>query len=168
MPSKETILLALDNSANSKRAVKYVADMIGGNRNFTVRLLHILDPVPPQLREFRGSEDPALEKKLDHELDVKWEGWTKAAKKAAQPIFDGARSALMQAGFERGAIRTEFWLPVNREDFVSDVLKVGDSNDCRTIVVGRQSLTGLKGIFHHPLADELVRKAKGFTVWVVE
>lgn len=168
MPRKEAILLALDNSKTSKRVVKYAAEMIGGRRNFTVRLLHILDPVPPRLREFRGSEDPAMEKKLDHELDVKWEEWTKEAKKTAQPIFDTARSALMRAGVEHNAIRTEFWLPVNREDFVSDVLKVGQSNDCRTIVVGRRSFTGLKRIFHHQLADELVRKAKGFTVWVVE
>ena len=109
-----------------------------------------------------------MERKLDHEFDVRWEQWTKETKKRAQPIFDRARSALTQAGVASSAIRTQFWLPVNRQDFVSDVLKVGKSNDCRTIVVGRRSFTGLKRIFRHQVADELVRKAKGFTVWVVE
>ena len=168
MARKETLLLALDNGASSKRVVQYVADMIGGKRNFTVYLLHILDPVPPRLREFRGATDPTIERKLDHEMDVRWERWTKEAKKTAQPIFDRARSVLMQAGVAASAIRTEFWLPVDRHDFVSDVLEVGKNNNCRTIVVGRQSFTGLKRIFQHHVADELVQKAAGFTVWVVE
>lgn len=158
----------LDNNGLSNRVVKYAGEMIGKRGDVTVVLFHVLDAVPPRLREFRGAEDPAMERKLDQELDAKWKQWVRSAKKKAQPIFDRARSSLMQAGVSDSAIRTEFWLPVNGQDFVTDVLKAGKSTGCRTIVVGRRSFAGWKRIFSHPVADELVRRASGFTVWVVE
>ena len=168
VPKKEKFLLALDNKGLSNRVVKYVGEMIGKRADVTVVLFHVLDPVPPGLREFRGAEDPAMERKLDHELDAKWEQWARSAKDRAQPIFDRAQSSLVQAGVPDSAIRTEFWLPVNWQDFVTDVLKAGKSNGCGTIVVGRRSFAGWKRIFSHSVADELVRRASGFTVWVVE
>ena len=39
---------------------------------------------------------------------------------------------------------------------------------CSTIVVGRSSLPWYQEIFHHHPADEMVSKARGFTLWVVE
>jgi hypothetical protein len=115
--------------------VKYVGEMIGKRGDVTVVLFHVLDPVPPRLREFRGAGDPAMERKLDHKLDAKWKQWVRSAKKRAPPIFDKARSSLMQAGVSDSAIRTGFWLPVNWQDFVNDVLEAAKSNGCRTIVV---------------------------------
>jgi hypothetical protein len=52
------ILVAVDNSKASMRAVNYVANIIAGMRDFTVCLLHVPGPLPPELREFGRSEDP--------------------------------------------------------------------------------------------------------------
>jgi K+-sensing histidine kinase KdpD len=62
----------------------------------------------------------------------------------------------------------QFWVSVNREDLVNDIVDAGRTSGCRTIVVGRDSFSWLKRVLRRHVADELVRKAKGFTVWVVE
>ena len=48
------ILIAVDNTEASHRAVHYVAAMLGGRRGFHVRLLHVLPPFPPELLECGG------------------------------------------------------------------------------------------------------------------
>ena len=60
------------------------------------------------------------------------------------------------------------WETVNHEDLVNDILQAGRKDGCSTIVVGRESFSWLKEMFHHHVADELVRKAHGLTIWVVE
>lgn len=167
MPRNEKLLLALDDTEASTQAVKYVGRTIGGDSAFAVHLLHVLAPLPPRLREFRGSENAKTERKLEQELIIKRERWIKDVEKAAQSIFNRAKLLLRKAGVPSGAIETEFRVSVNREDLINDILEAGRTNGCHTIVVGRESFTGLKKIFHRHIADELMRKAKGFTVWVV-
>jgi nucleotide-binding universal stress UspA family protein len=165
---KETLLLALDDTEASTQAVKYVGRTIGGNSAFTIHLLHVLAPLPPRLSETRGSENPKIERKLEEDLMRKRERWIKDAEKEAQPIFDRAKLFLRKAGIPSSAIETEFWVSVNRQDLINDILDAASTNGCRTIVVGRESFAWLKRILRRHVADELVRKAKGFTVWVVE
>ena len=57
---------------------------------------------------------------------------------------------------------------VNHEDLTDDILKLAEENACQTIVVGRSSFPWFKETFHRHLADSLVRKATGITIWVVE
>ncbi len=162
------ILVALDGSDASMRAVKYTAQVIGGEKNCHVCLLHVLDPLPPKLREFRGSEDPQEEEELEEELQERTEQWIGQSKRQWLPTLKKAQSILDQAGVPAKAIETEFWEAVNHEDLVNDILESGRKDDCGTIVVGRKSFSWLKEMFHHHIADELVRKGHGLTIWVVE
>ena len=168
MARKEKLLLALDDTEASTQAVKYVGKTIGRDSAFAVHLLHVLAPLPPRLREFRGSENARTERTLEQELMVKRERWIKDAERAAQPIFNRATLLLRKAGVSSSAIETEFSVSVNRQDLINDIIDAGRTNGCRTIIVGRESFTWLRRIFHRHVADELVRKGKGFTVWVVE
>jgi hypothetical protein len=128
----------------------------------------MLPPFSPQLREFRGSEDPHIEEDLDREMDVSSERWRRGAETAAQPVFKMATSILTSAGVPAQAIRCLMPQLVNHEDLIDDILKTAKETQCQTIVVGRSSLPWFKEMFNHHLADELVRKATGVTVWVVE
>jgi K+-sensing histidine kinase KdpD len=51
---------------------------------------------------------------------------------------------------------------------VTDILEAAQADRCETIVVGRHSFTLLQRIFRHPVADELIRRGQGYTIWVVE
>ncbi|MGD0264180.1 MAG: hypothetical protein ABSD47_04375 [Candidatus Methylomirabilota bacterium] len=54
-------LLVIDESEGTKRAVMYVARMVGRRRGFWLCLGHILPLLPPQLLEFGGAENPVKE-----------------------------------------------------------------------------------------------------------
>ena len=168
MYSNKRILVAVDDSEASTRAVRYVGSIIGRKRGFVARLLHMLDPLPPELREFRGAENGNEEVKLERELIEKQEPLIARSESEAWPAMERTKSILKKAGMSAEAIETEFWTSVNRSDLADDILEVGRLNDCRTIVVGRESFSWLRETFHHHVADEVVRKGQGFTVWVVE
>ncbi len=120
------------------------------------------------MREFRGSEDPQEEEELEEELEQRTEQRVSHSECQWLPTFKKARSILNQAGVPATAIETEFWEAVNREDLVNDILEAGRKDGCGTIVVGRKSFSWLKDMFHHHIADELVRKGHGLAIWIVE
>jgi len=165
---KQKLLVALDEHSISTELVKYLGKIISGNQDLEVCLLHMLHPPPPQLREFRGSEDPEVEEQLDREMEVVSQRWTREAENAAQPVFENAISILTSAGIPPNSIRRISRQLVNHEDLTDDILKLAEENACQTIVVGRSSFPWFKETFHHHLADKLVTQATGVTIWVVE
>ena len=167
MRKKQKFLVALGEDSISMEVVKYLGQIVPGKPNLAVCLFHMLPPPPPQLREFRGAEDPYVEEELDREIDIKLEDWTRDGEAAAQPLFEKAKSILTRAGVSESSIRCISWQLLNHRDFVNDTLKAAEENACQTIVVGRSQFSRLKEAFHDHLADELVTKAAGFTIWVV-
>ena len=87
---------------------------------------------------------------------------------SARPVFENAISVLTRAGVPPNSIRRIVRQLVNHEDLTDDILKLAEENACQTIVVGRSSFPWFKETFHLHLADSLVRKATGITIWVVE
>ncbi|HZZ77389.1 MAG TPA: universal stress protein, partial [Gemmataceae bacterium] len=61
MADNHRILIAVDGSPASRRAVEYVADLVGGKTGFHVGLCHEMPE--PHMLEWGGAEDPAIEKK---------------------------------------------------------------------------------------------------------
>ena len=94
--------------------------------------------------------------------------WTREAEDAARPVFENAISILTRSGVPPNSIRRIARQLVNHEDLTDDILKLAEENACQTIVVGRSSFPWFKEKFHLHLADSLVRKATGITIWVVE
>jgi hypothetical protein len=165
---KQKLLVALDEHSISTELVKYIGKIISGKQDLEVCLLHMLPPPPPQLREFRGSEDPQVEEQLDREMDAVCQRWTREAENRARPVFDNAISILTRAGVSGHSIRCisrQLW---NHRDLADEILKASEENACQTIVVGRSSFPWFKETFHRHLADTLVRKATGVAIWVVE
>ena len=164
----QKLFVALDEHSISTELVKYLGQIISGKQGLEVCLLHMLSPLPPELREFRGSEDPELEEQLDREMDVVSQRWTQAAHTPARPVFEKAISILTRAGVSPNSIRRITCQLVNHEDLADDIVKVAEENACQTIVVGRSSFPWFKETFHRHLADTLVRKGIGVTVWAVK
>src|SRR4030095_14310423 len=165
---KEKLLVALDEHSISTELVKYLGTIISGKKDLEVCLLHMLAPLPPELREFRGAENAKLEEQLDREMGVAGQRWTREAENAARPVFENAISILTRAGGPPNSNRRLVRELVNQEDVTDDILKLAEENACQTIVVGRSSFPWFKETFHRHLADSLVRKATGITIWVVE
>ena len=168
MQTNKNVLVSVDASEASIRALIYVAEMIGVQRRFRVYLFHVLPPIPPELLEFGGAEDPEKERLLSEELKKAQSCWIDGAKKEAVPILESAKRILYNAGVAPEMVRTEFCTSIHRPDVVRDVLEAASKWGCGTIVVGRHAFPWLKEKFGHHIGEGLVRKGQGFAIWVVE
>ena len=164
MSACHNLLIAVDDSEATARAVTYVASIVDGHRDVRLHLLHIT-PIPPGFLEFGGRENPQVEEHREAELAQSRLGYLEDL---AQAVFAQAQAILDHAGVPAEAVDTHFLTTIDREDLIQNLLEAARTNACDTIVVGRQSHSWLRELVQHHLADELVRKGEGFTLWVVE
>jgi len=162
------LLVVLDGSAISKRAVKYVASLVGRRRGFRLCLVHVLPPLPAGLLEHGGSENPIQEARLEADLKAEQQRWISAAKSTAQKDMDNARMALRKGGVPAVSIQALFCDPDEGPNTADDILRMATGCKCHTIVVGRQSVSWFHELFSHELPEELLRRGKGFSLWVIE
>jgi nucleotide-binding universal stress UspA family protein len=166
MKDSKRLLIAVDDSEVSHKAVAYVSVMIDGRPGYYVCLLHGLPPPPPV--EHGGAEDPLLEKILDSNLQKKRAEWLKQERQSAQPMVEKAKAVLRGARLSEDAITARFVSASNVDALVTEILAAAERKNCDTIVVGRETFRGLDEIFRHHVADNLVRRGQGYTIWVVE
>ena len=162
------LLVVRDDSVASRRAVKYLGKFVGKRRAFRIWLVHVLPPWPSELLEHGGSEDPVKEAQLGADLKVEQHRWISAAKKASQRGLHEDSVVLRKAGISAGTVKDAFCEPGERRDAADDIFHMARARRCRTVVVGRQSVSWFHELFSHDLSEELLRRGKGFCVWAVE
>jgi len=157
MDRTEGILIAIDDSEASRRAVAYVARMMGGRKGLRIRLFHVLAPLPPRLVDFPVGEDPRA-------------AWVTQGEKVAQAVFARAKTILRKARIPARAVETQVAASSSDQDLATIILEAARASQCGTIVVGREIYAGLRKLFqrHIHVADDLIQKAQGLALWVVE
>src|SRR5215470_3043291 len=94
MANAKHILIAVDDSEASYRAVAYVGSLLRGGEGFRVCLVHALPPLPREVLEFGGSEDPQQEDREEMQLQTAQDRWIEAVAQAAEPVFTRAKQIL--------------------------------------------------------------------------
>jgi nucleotide-binding universal stress UspA family protein len=168
MDRHNKILIAVDETDASLAAVRYVARMMGGRKDLHVRLFHVLPSTPPELLEYGGAEDPRRERQLSAELQAAQAEWIAEAKRSAQASLEATLVLLIDHGLLSENLSTELSSSIHKPDVAREVWEAAQKWDCGTIVTGRHSLPWTQEMFHRHVSEELIRRAKGFTVWVVE
>jgi nucleotide-binding universal stress UspA family protein len=102
---------------------------------------------------------------LSTQLQQDQEAWSKKEQESECPILITARAILEKSGFDITRVSLKFG---HEEDVARSILEEARSGHFDTIVVGRHGTSGMKRIFGGGITDELLRKAKGFAIWVVE
>lgn len=159
------ILVAIDESENSSRVVKYVGSLLRGSPDTEITLFHVLKPMPRGLLEHGGSENPAAEAQLSRQLRNDQEAWIRQETESECPVLIKACQTLTQSGIERSRVALRIG---HEEDVARNVLEEAESGDHDTIVVGRHGTSRVKRLFGGGVTDQILRDAKGFAVWVVE
>ena len=162
------LLVILDDSAAAKRAVRYVGKFVGKRTGFHICLLHVLPPLPSELLEHGGSENPGKEVRLGADLKAEQHRWISTAKKASQKGLEEARAILRTAGISAGTMKALSYEPGENQDAADVILNMARRSHCRTVVVGRQSVSWFHELFNEQLSDELLRRGKEFCVWAIE
>ena len=159
------ILLAVDESENSHRAVKYVGSLLRGTPHTAVTLFHVLKPMPRELLEHGGSENPTAEAQLGQQLRNEQEVWIRKEGESESHVLNKACDTLTQAGFDRSQVVLKIG---HEDDIARNILEEARNGKHETIVVGRQGTSRVKRLFGGGVTDQLLREAKGFVIWVVE
>lgn len=163
------ILLAIDGSKMSDRAVDHVGDVVRGCTDFKITLLHVLD-VPPALREHPGAEDPDEERRLEEELkDTKQQWMKESEKKLEETLFGPAKKRLEAKGLtgKAATIRTRVTADPH-SDVAAAIVEEAKRGDYSIVVVGRRGKSTLKEFLMGAVAHKVVHNVEGCAVWVVQ
>jgi nucleotide-binding universal stress UspA family protein len=145
------ILIAVDASENSRRAVQYVAGMLGGMKGFKATVLHVI-------REPEEDEFPAQEEK---------EKWYQAHRQHMDRMLEEYRGMLIDAGFAAGDVSTRSTLRYC-PSMADCILAEQNTLEYATLVVGRKGLSRKEEFLFGSISGKIVRTARNCTVWVVE
>lgn len=159
------ILVAVDESDNSHRVVQYVGSLLRRTPDVAVTLFHVLKPMPRELLEHGGSENPAAEAQLSAQLRGEQGAWLQREREAECHVLKKACETLLQSGFDTIHVALKFG---HEDDVARNILEEARSGGHDTIVVGRHGTSRIKQIFGGSVTDHLLRDAKGFAIWVVE
>jgi len=81
MINTSRLLVIVDGSSAGQRAVEYVAVLIGRRKGFRICLAHLLPPLPAELLEFGGVENPTEETREQAQLHAEQKRYRRAEKR---------------------------------------------------------------------------------------
>ena len=153
------ILLAVDNSKNALKAIKYVAKTV--RPTSTVTLLSVL-PDPTAGCELDGPSLAPIFK-----ANVKTFCTIEDAKKSAvEGFMEEAKKTLVKAGFS--AKNVAIRIRKKKVGIARDILKEAQQGKYDTLVIGRRGLTGIKQFVFGSVSNKIVQLARGIAIIVVE
>jgi nucleotide-binding universal stress UspA family protein len=147
----KSIIIAVDESNNARRAVSYVGQLLGGLVGFKVSILHVIPE--PEEDYFPTSTEK--------------EKWFTQYEKKIDGILKDYRQLLIKKGFapENVSIRsTVRYCP----SIAKCILLEHDETGYSTIVVGRQGLSRSEEFLFGSISSKIVNHARKCAVWVVE
>lgn len=159
------ILLAIDGTRASERAVRYVGEVLGTDATH-VRLLHVVPALPLERRDVPGFRAPAegREARTEEAFGSK----ASARARRARPILERMRAVLLDEGFRDEQLELDLRAGAPEESVPRVVLEQARQHDCDTIVVGYRKLPWYRQLFYRHVGEWLVRHANEQTVCVVE
>ena len=146
----KNILIAVDDSDNSRRAVSYVAQLLGGTDGFKVAILHVI---------------PEAEEDYFPTTDEK-EKWLSQYAKKVEAMLGSYRQILIEAGFDANDVSVRS--PLRYCPSMAEcILAEQDTTEYQTLVVGRQGISRSEEFLFGSVSSKIVNHAKNCTVWVV-
>ena len=158
------ILIAVDASENSARAVNYVADLLGGSSDFMITVLYI--ERPPN-RDLFPDEASWVEAGQTQELRIR-------------TFLKQARTTLTAGGLAPEAVTIDYvphcQSPVNPgaaecsigTSIARDILQYQQRGDFGTLVIGRRGVSRAEEFLFGSVTTKVTHLAKDCTVWVVQ
>jgi len=145
------ILIAVDTSENSRRAVQYVAGLLEGMKGFKATVLHVIRK--PEEDEFQAEGEK--------------EKWYQTYRQQVEQMLEEYRGILIAAGFAAEDVSTRSplrYCPSMAECILSE----RDTLEYATLVVGRKGISYKEEFIFGSISGKIVRTARNCTVWVVE
>jgi nucleotide-binding universal stress UspA family protein len=145
------ILIAVDESENSRRAVSYVAKLLEGMPRFKVMLLHIINEPEEDFFADEGER----------------ERWLAEKRETAERILDKTKTVLVDEGFAPERVFPQ--VKVRYCPSIAEcILQEAEATQSETIVVGRKGVSRKEEFLFGSVSNRIIHEAESCTVWVVE
>lgn len=144
------LLVAVDGSESSEKAVLYVADFLGDTPGFRVTLFHVLGETPD---EEEAAPDGGTERGEE-------EGKARAE-------LERYRTILAEAGFPPEKVEAVV-IPGGGKPVAEMIMKGQAELGSCTIVIGRRRKSRKEEFLFGSVSSRLVKQARMCSVWVVE
>jgi nucleotide-binding universal stress UspA family protein len=151
IPTDRKILISIDESATSQRAIQYVGRFIGNTPGFDITILHITAD-PPE--DYFPNEE--ARKKYFDEQDI----ISKNLLKNAQEMLH-SQGVPLESIHTKGEIRAYGSLGIS-------ILEEQKNGGFGTLVVGRRDRSKQEEILLGSVSRKIIQTAKNCSIWVVE
>ena len=157
----QRILVSMDPSEDSLRAVDYVGSMLGGSSGYELVLFHALRGIDVFEQILGRPLWPSHEKEWVEKAENEMED----ASKHMETTFQEARRRLERLGIDLARVKQKIATGVaSRAGAIVDEASMGAFD---TIVVGRRGLSKVQEFFMGRVGNKVIQLAKDKTVWVV-
>jgi nucleotide-binding universal stress UspA family protein len=159
---KHKILIAIDASENSLKAVKYAAGILRSDSQVT--LFHVF---------YKFSREDIQITDLSPHHDVTFSGSTKEFKAwlaqqraSVEEALDRARAVLIEGGLDSKNIKVK--IEESKQGVATDILNEIKEGGYDTVILGRRGVSGVKRFFFGSVTTKIMHHAEDCAVWVVE
>ena len=155
--TQKELLIAVDGSARSLYAVRYVAENFARVK-LKVNLMYVMPTAPETFWDLE-KDVFFIEKMKD-----RYAQWKREARRLAQGFLDNARNVLVRAHVRErqvGVILQERKVGIAR-DIIEEAKKGYDA-----VVMGRRGLSRVYEFLMGRVTNNVLSRAEGFAVWIV-
>ena len=156
------IMVAIDGSEGSLRAVEYVGSQFSGMTDLQITLLHVL-PYPPA-PFWDDGHIPDKEEKAERDKAI--DRWLIQQRSKAESIFSKAVKILTASNIAPDQILQK--TISDSSDVADSVLEQVRDGGYQTLVVGRRGLSRVGRVFMGSVTTKIINHGAGIAVCVVE
>jgi len=157
---KPKILIPVDGSSNSRKAVEHVGDVLHASLGGEIILFHVV--VVP--RSVVGEAACPIEQSMIHE---EWR--EENLERVEEEIFAPAKQTLKEKGVQEDAIAIREDMAEDTDsDVAMSIIRAAHVSRCDAVVLGGRGMFTLRGFVFGSVVSRVVHHLKGCAVWIVE
>jgi nucleotide-binding universal stress UspA family protein len=154
---QKKVLLAVDNTRPSRRALDYVRQLSSAISDLHYVLFHIQPMISLFLQE-EARKSSLARTQLDKVL--------KKNKEVAAKLLDDYRSGLEQHGIEPE--RIECVTKTRNLGYAKDIIELAQKEQYDAVVVGRRGISGLQKMYSGSVTTDILEQSQVIPVWLVD
>lgn len=158
------VLIAVDGSRNSLRAVEYAGLVFAPNPEARLVLFQILPAISRM--NLDKEEIKNIDARKVERPDLAGLYWRLEDEEEMHQFFAEAKDLLVQAGLKPKQIKSKFG--VKKGEIADAILEEAELGNYDTLILGRRGLSRVREFFLGSVSTKVVREARGCAVCVVE
>ena len=158
------VLIAVDGSDNSLRAVQYAGQVFAANQEARLVFFHVLPAISRLLLD--KEEVRTIDACKAERPELAGLYWRLEDEEKMGRFFAEATNVLIEGGLKPEQIKSKFM--VKTGDIADVILEEVQFGNYQTLILGRRGISRVKEFFLGSVSTKVVREARGCAVCVVE